>query len=117
MNAISYMKAILYTVFAISLVTPLVSAQANVISSALCGVVDNVRLFVGILALVLFILGGILYATAHFLPTAGQLKGSMQGWAMGMLMGGVLGIILVILAQPIVTLITGFSNTVSAPSC
>ena len=56
------------------------------LSTELCNVVNSIKTIIGIFALLLFILGGVLYAVAHFLPTAGNLRSGMQGWGMGMLM-------------------------------
>jgi hypothetical protein len=66
---------------------------------------------IGVLALLLFIAGGSLYAGAHMLPAAGNLRGNLQGWSMGMIMGGIVGIILVLLAPYLVGLILGFSSS------
>ena len=86
------------------------------ISSAFCAVVNTVRSIIALFAVVMFLIGGVLYAIAHFLPTTGQLKGSLQGWALGMILGGIVGVILVIIAQPIVYMVAGFGNLVSV-SC
>ncbi|MEM0086906.1 MAG: hypothetical protein QW774_02660 [Candidatus Micrarchaeaceae archaeon] len=89
----------------------------QLLSSQLCGIVNGVRAIIGIIALVMFLVGGVLYAIAHFLPTAGQVKGSLQGWAMGMIIGGIVGLILVIIAPYIITQVTAFNSSISAPSC
>ena len=86
------------------------------ISSVFCAIVSTVRSIIALFAVVLFLIGGVLYATAHFLPSTGQLKGSLQGWALGMILGGIVGVILVIIAQPLVNMIAGFGNLASV-SC
>lgn len=98
------------------------SAQGNTVqllTSTLCGIVGGVRAVVGDLALALFLLGGILYASAHFLPSAGNLKPQAQSWSMAMLIGGVIGVILVIVAPLIVSIVIQFQNgaLISAPNC
>lgn len=98
-----------------------VAAQTNTLSqlsSQLCTIVGDVRDVIGVFALVLFIIGGVLYAAAHFLPAAGQIRGNLQGWSMGMIIGGIIGIILVIAAPAIVNIVTGFgSGTLSSVTC
>jgi hypothetical protein len=81
----------------------------NALTSTLCNIIDGVRSIVGIVALAMFLIGGILYAVAHFMPSAGQYKGAIQGWSMGMIIGGVIGIILVILAPIIITAVLSFN--------
>lgn len=92
-----------------SLMVPAVSAQLTGISSTLCGIIVGISQIIAILAIFMFVLGGVLYAFAHFLPAAGNLKGSMQGWGMGVLMGGIIMIILYVLAPYIVGTILKFS--------
>ena len=92
------------------------SSALTAVSSAFCELVGAVRSIIALFAVVLFLIGGVLYAVAHFLPSAGQLKGSLQGWALGMILGGIVGVILVIIAQPLVNMIAGFGNVASV-SC
>lgn len=85
------------------------SPAVGPVSSALCSIISSVSLVLGVFALIMFILGGTIYAFAHFLPAAGNLKGAMQGWGMGMLMGGIIALVLYILAPYIVAKIIGIS--------
>ena len=85
------------------------------LTSTLCGIINAIGLIIGILALMLFILGGVLYAVAHFLPAAGNLRAGMQGWGMGMLVAGVVALILYILAPHIIEIIVGFQSGTGAP--
>jgi len=89
----------------------------SAVSSAFCALVGTVRSIIALFAVVMFLIGGVLYAIAHFLPTTGQLKGSMQGWALGMILGGIVGVILVIIAQPIVNMVADFGNGIASVSC
>ncbi len=75
------------------------------ISASLCGIVNQISEVIGILALLLFIVGGTMYAAAHLLPAAGNLRGNLQGWSMGMIVGGVVGLILVLLAPSLLNII------------
>ncbi|MGI0141306.1 MAG: ice-binding family protein [Candidatus Micrarchaeales archaeon] len=83
----------------------------------LCGIVDTIRTIIGLLALVMFLIGGLLYAIGHFMPSAGQVKASMQGWAMGLIFGGVIGVVLVILAPYIISVIINFGSGISQLQC
>ncbi|MDE1827833.1 MAG: hypothetical protein KGH65_01595 [Candidatus Micrarchaeota archaeon] len=89
----------------------------DVLTSQLCGIVGGVRTVIGVIALVMFLVGGVLYAVGHFMPAAGQVKASMQGWAMGMILGGVIGVILVILAPFIISTILNFGSGLSSLAC
>jgi hypothetical protein len=87
-----------------------VNGGGSELQDVLCGIIAAIATVIGVLAIFMFVLGGILYAFAHFLPAAGNLKGSMQGWGMGVLMGGIIMIILYVLAPFIVGTILGFST-------
>ena len=121
MNA-NIWKVIYYLFFATALIGANFAQTTSptgitAISSVFCALVSTVRSIIALFAVVLFLIGGILYAIAHFLPTTGQLKGSLQGWALGMILGGIIGVILVIIAQPIVNMIAGFGNGIASVSC
>lgn len=81
------------------------------LSTELCNVVNSIKTIIGIFALLLFILGGVLYAVAHFLPTAGNLRSGMQGWGMGMLMAGVIALIIYLVAPFILHTLIGIGGT------
>ncbi len=118
MNIARQLQTLFYLAVLGSIITPIVGAQVAAVSSQLCVLVGDVRGVIGVLALVLFIIGGVLYAVAHFLPTAGQIKGNLQGWSMGMVLGGIIGIILVLLAPYVVSLVVGFGGTqIATPTC
>ena len=85
----------------------------NALTSTLCNIITGVRSIVGIVALAMFLIGGILYAVAHFMPSAGQAKGATQAWAMGMIIGGIVGIVLVILAPIIISAVLDFNSQVA----
>ena len=102
-------KILLYISFLIgimgSVLLPLAYSQtpSQNAANALCSVISTVSFVLTILALMLFVLGGTLYAFAHFLPATGNFRGNMQGWGMGMLMGGIISLILYILAPFIIS--------------
>ncbi|MGC8479726.1 MAG: hypothetical protein ACP5M9_03610 [Candidatus Micrarchaeia archaeon] len=121
-------KIVLYISFLIgilgSALLPFANAQSNPQQNAvtaLCSVISTVSFVLTILALMLFILGGTLYAFAHFLPATGSFRGNMQGWGMGMLMGGIISLILYILAPFIISTVvsinpSGTSGYLGQPS-
>ena len=84
------------------------------VTSQICGIVNTIRTVVGVLAIALFIAGGAIYAVAHLLPAAGNVRAGAQGWSMAMIVGGVIGLVLVIIAPYIVNMVVGFST--SAPN-
>ena len=95
-----------------SLVSTLVAAApSDSISAQLCSIVNTVRGVIGILALLLFIAGGALYAVAHVMPAAGNLKGNLQGWSLGMIVGGIVGLIIVLTAPWLLSRIIDFAST------
>lgn len=106
---------ILYLLLAVTVVTP-VFAQSliSAVSAQLCGIVSFVKAIVGVLALALFILGGVLYAIGHFLPAAGQLRQNIQGWAMGMIFAGIVGLVLFMISEPLINTITGIGAAAGA---
>ena len=84
------------------------------VTSQICGIVNTIRTVVGVLAIALFIAGGAIYAVAHLLPAAGNVRAGAQGWSMAMIVGGVIGLVLVIIAPFIVNMVVGFSGTSGA---
>jgi hypothetical protein len=86
------------------------SSQLVQLSQEFCNIVNDVRTIIGVFALVMFLIGGILYAAGHFLPSTGQVKGTAMGWAMGMIIGGIIGLILVIIAPFVIGQIAAFGN-------
>jgi hypothetical protein len=123
MNA-NLLKAIYYMFFATTFLGVVFGGGKSggdsgltAVSSAFCALVGEVRGIIALFAVVMFLIGGVLYAIAHFLPSAGQFRGNLQGWAMGMILGGIVGVILVIIAQPIVNMVAGFGNDISSVSC
>jgi hypothetical protein len=123
MMNVSKVNLLFYAMTAIGLISA-ISAQSggvSVISVTLCGLVNGVRSIIGAVAIVLFLIGGVLYATAHFLPTSLEFRKSLIGWAQAMIVGGIIGLVVVLLAQPIIGLFTGIgqglggtlSNTIS----
>jgi len=108
---------IFYLLMSIATITSVLAQSSNAagqLTSALCGIIKGVRTIVGVLAICLFLVGGILYAVAHFLPTSVDLRKSMMSWATAMITGGIIGLIIVIIAAPLVNLIINFGTQVNA---
>ena len=121
---INKINLLFYALAAVGLISAIGAQSAvSTISVTLCGLVDGVRSIIGALAIVLFLIGGVLYATAHFLPTSLEYRKSLIGWAQAMIVGGIIGLVVVLLAQPIVSLFTnitvgaGGTTGASAISC
>ncbi len=92
------------------------SAQAtNQISTTMCAFYDTIMEVIMILAILLMVMGGALYAGSHIMP--GQLKGQMQGYAYGMLLGGVVGLIIVLAGPAILHMIVSGNSQLSNQSC
>ncbi len=121
MNIQKTLKLLYLTVMFGSLIAATAAAASNagdVISASLCGIVGAISTVIGVLALLLFIAGGTMYAAAHLLPAAGNLRGNLQGWSMGMIVGGVVGLILVLLAPSLLNIIasTGGASSNLVPT-
>jgi hypothetical protein len=91
----------------ISILSVLQADAVSPLTSELCSIVGAVQTIVGILALTLFLIGGVLYAVSHFLPTNLEFKKSLTAWSQGMIVGGVIGLIIVLIAPPLIQLIMG----------
>ena len=112
---IDKLRLFVYLLTGFSMVsTVLAQNTVTAISSTLCALVQTVRTIVGVLALTLFLLGGVLYAVAHFLPTNLEFKKSMTAWSTAMITGGVIGLVIVLIAQPLIQTITGLGTTISS---
>lgn len=86
--------------------------MTSLLSSELCGIVSSIQTIVGVLALALFLIGGLMYAIAHFLPPSVEYRKSLMGWATAMITGGVIGLIVVIIAPMLVGMFAGAASTV-----
>ncbi len=121
MNFFKTLKTLYFMVLAVAMAGALVSAstsstvnqQVSTLTASLCSIVTSFRTVIGVLALLLFIAGGTMYAGAHMLPAAGNLRGNLQGWSLGMIMGGIVGIILVLIAPYILNMIIGIGGGAS----
>ena len=82
---------------------------ANAVMYPLCGVYNNVHNIIFLLAIVLVLVGGTLYAGANVMPSAS--KGATQGYGIGFILGGVVGVIISILAPYIIGLVSGRSES------
>jgi cytochrome c oxidase assembly factor CtaG len=91
------------------------SAGVSTVEQTLCSIYNAIHSLVFVIALVLIVLGGILYAGAHMVP--GDTRGKLQGYSWTMIIGGIVGIVIVLLAPWLVGLFanssgaTGFSTS------
>lgn len=111
---IDKLRLFFYLLTGVSLVSTVLAdgTAVSAISSTLCGMVTAVRTIVGALALTLFLLGGVMYAVSHFLPTNMEFKKSMTAWSTAMITGGIIGLVIVLIAQPLISTITGLGTAV-----
>lgn len=116
LNRLYLVVMALVSVMSIASLANAATASAAV-SSSLCNIITTVRTVVGIISLVLFILGGVMYAIAHMLPAAGNLRGNLQGWSLGMIVGGIVGLIIVIVAPGVISLIATSGGLTTATNC
>ncbi len=82
----------------------------NTIVVELCRIIYQIQFIIGILALLLFIMGGILWAGSHLLPSAGQHRSTMQGWAIGLVIAAVIMLILYVVSTPLIEFIGSTFN-------
>ena len=73
-------------------------------TNAICGVYTVVNTVLFILALVIMLIGGTLYAGSHILP--GQSRGVVQGYAMGMVLGGLIASVIAVAAPWVLSVAT-----------
>ncbi len=96
------------------------SSGVSTVEGTLCSIYFAIHSLVFVIALVLIVLGGILYAGAHMVP--GETRGKLQGYSWTMIIGGIVGIVIVLLAPYLVGLFanssgtTGFSASVCSGS-
>ena len=76
----------------------------------LCRIIYQIQLVLGVLSLLLFIMGGILWAGSHLLPNAGQHRSSMQGWAIGLVIAAVIMLVLYAVSTPLIEFIGSMFN-------
>jgi uncharacterized membrane protein len=109
--SISKIRLFFYLLTTVSMFS-VVFSDTTAITTALCSIVQAVRNIVGVLALCLFMLGGVMYAVSHFLPTNMEFKKSLSAWSSAMIVGGIIGLVIVLIAQPLVQMITGIGTAV-----
>ncbi len=75
----------------------------------ICNLYNTIHSIVFVLALLLFIFGGVMYAVAHILP--GKAKGEFQGYAWAMIIGGIIAVIIVIAAPFVLNSVVSTGGT------
>lgn len=109
----NYMKVLLMVIGTLSiLIAPVIAQTAGTsVTTELCNIEQDIHSIVFVLALVLLILGGILYAAAHVVPPSQ--RGSIQGYAFGMIMGGIIGVIIVLVAPFLINQVIAGSGQIA----
>ena len=92
------------------------SVSLSPVTNAICSVYTVVNTVLFILALVIMLIGGTLYAGSHILP--GQSRGVVQGYAMGMVLGGLIASVIAVVAPWVLSIATNvpISSILSACS-
>ncbi|VVB77179.1 Uncharacterised protein [uncultured archaeon] len=116
MNKLRLMVYLLVSMGMVSSVLAQSVSLTGSLSSQLCAIVGMVRTIVGILAIALFLIGGVLYAVSDFLPTNLEFRKSMIGWATAMIIGGLIGLVIVIIAQPVIQLVENVGSSAGGAS-
>jgi acyl-CoA synthetase (AMP-forming)/AMP-acid ligase II len=70
------------------------------VSTLLRNIITAIKGVAAVLAIAMFVVGGILYAIGNMLT--GGMKQSAHGWAQGLIIGAIVAIILIIIAEPLV---------------
>jgi len=81
------------------------------VSTLLHNIIGAIKGVAAVLAIAMFVVGGILYAVGNMLT--GGMKQSAHGWAQGLIIGAIVAIILIIIAEPLVHAI---ANAFGLPS-
>ncbi len=76
----------------------------SAVQQELCTLYFNVNEFLALLALVLALVGAILYSASNIMP--GQTKGVMQGYAMGLVIAGVVSLIMATLSIYVLSVVS-----------
>ncbi|MGA3021064.1 MAG: hypothetical protein ABSD68_03895 [Candidatus Micrarchaeales archaeon] len=103
---------LLLTVLAATSIVSTVLGQSLIssLSVTFCGFVKGIKSIIGLVAICLFLIGGVMYSIAHFLPSSLDYRKNLIGWSQAMIVGACIGLVIVVLAQPLVSLIGGFST-------
>jgi len=104
---------------ALLLAVGVASATVTSIASQLAGNICTVKyLIFGLLptiALVMFLLAGLVYAAGQ--AFGAETKAKAQGWAMSLLVGGIIGIVLVVLAPALLSIFVSGTAMDSFNTC
>jgi hypothetical protein len=76
---------------------------ATALVTAICNVFNTVKTIIFILAILLFVLGGVLYAGSNMLPSSQ--RGEFQGYGMAMIIGGVVGLAITLAAPYVLNIV------------
>jgi hypothetical protein len=112
----SYMVLMLLSLVSVmyAQLPPQGTAEYNAMS-ALCSVYNPIVGIIFILALVLIVLGGALFAGSNMLPA--QTKGQIQSYGMSMIIGGVIGIVIYLIAPFMIGVLGGTAASTQIGYC
>ncbi len=108
----------LFAVVLLSGVTLAAAAQGSAVASGITSQLCQIRnLIVGIIptiALIMFLLAGLVYAAGQ--TFGAEMKAKAQGWAMSLLVGGIIGIVLAVVAPMLVDTFMNMGGGMSGAS-
>ena len=111
-NAIAKYLAVAFVILGM---IPAVSAGQSGIESALSSLCVLSQTLLGLVAMVLIILAGAIYAVGQILGAETRARAAV--WATAMLTGAVIGIVIYLIAPWIISLLLGAQNYDSANPC
>ena len=93
-------KYLLLTVLILNLVS-LANAQASNVTTAMSGLCTTVQSFLGIAAMMLIVMAGVIYAAGQVLGAETRARASV--WATAMLTGAVIGILIYLIVPTVIS--------------
>jgi len=78
------------------------------ITSQLCNIKSLINAIIPTVALIMFLLAGLIYAAGQ--TFGAEMKAKSQGWAMSLLVGGIIGIVIAVMAPWLVNLFIGMQG-------
>ena len=114
MNTINSLgKYLLLTILVLNLVAISSAADPSNIKNAMSQLCTTVQAFLGIAAMMLIILAGVVYAAGQVLGAETRARASV--WATAMLTGAVIGILIYLLVPPVIATLMGSGNQTTGP--
>lgn len=91
------------------------SSVASSISSQLCNIKNLIVGIIPTIALIMFLLAGLVYAAGQ--TFGAEMKAKAQGWAMSLLVGGIIGMVLAVIAPLLVNTFMNMGGGMYGGTC